>query len=253
MLSRLAPFVSVLCVAAVALAASAVPATAGDEAVSDINIKLDGFAGLKNGGDGSKGFYGSGLSIAMPIEHHFAVQFDTSVAGQSGDHYFYDIGAHMFWRNASTGMLGVYLGMARAVPEGPRRRMDHFGIEGERYLDNITYRGALGYEHGNTISNVYGHAKVDYFLSPNLMTSGGVTFEAGRLFYSSRTELQFRTDQELGLGVYASSDFNSVDAFRLSAGLTLTIGEPMTLRDRQRHQNLATYQGVDMLGTELER
>ncbi len=87
-------------------------------------------------------------------------------------------------------------------------------------------------------------------MTSNFMTSGGLTYEGGSLFYSSRAEYQLRTDQELGLSFFASSDWHSSDSYQMMGGMRLTLGEPMTLRDRQRHQDPATYLNADILGTE---
>jgi hypothetical protein len=248
MLSTSATMRSVLSLSALLLVAA--PAFAGDEAVSDINLKLSGFGGLGNAGASAEGFYGLAGSISMPIEHSIGFQVDAAVAGDPGD-YFYDLGAHLFWRDPGTGLLGVYAGMARSVSPEHHQRIDHFGVEAERYLANMTYSAALGYEHGNNISGLYGNLKLDYFLTSNFMTSGGLTYEAGKLFYSSRAEYQLRTDHELGLSFFGSSDWHSSDIYQVMGGVRLTLGEPMTLRDRQRHQDPASYLNADRIGTEL--
>jgi hypothetical protein len=231
-------------------AAVTTPAHAGDEAVSDINLTLGGFGGFANPGTGAEGLYGLTGSIAMPIEEHLGFQLDGAVAGDPGEHFF-DLGAHLFWRDAHTGLLGVYAGMARSVDVSHHLRTDRYGLEGAKYLANTTLSGAVGYETGQSVHGVYGNAKLDYYLTPNFMTSGGLAYEAGKLFYSSRAEYQLRTDHELGFAFFASSDWHASDTYQMLGGLRLTIGEALPLQDRYRHQNTPGYLNADLLGTEL--
>lgn len=227
-------------------------ARADDAAVSDINMKLSGFGGYTNAGHGGGRLAGVAGSLTVPIEQHVGFQFDAAAAGASGD-FFFDAGAHLFWRDPGTGLFGLYAGMARQVGTNHTQRVDHYGIEAERYFANLTVSGALGYETGNHVGGMYGNAKLDLYLTPNFMTSGGYTSEAGVGYYSSRAEYQFSSDHELGLGIYAASDWHSSDTYQITGGLRLTIGEPMTLRDRHRHQDPASYLGADTIGTEQSK
>ena len=234
---------------ALALGMTASTAHAGDAAVSDINLKLSGFGGYINAGHGGDRLGGIAGSLTLPVEQRIGLQFDGAFGGLAGDS-LYDLGAHLFWRDPGAGLFGLYAGMARQYNSNHHQRVDRFGVEAERYFANLTFSGALGYETGNHTGGLYGDAKLDYYLTPNFVTSSGYTYEAGLGYYSSRAEYQLRTDYETGLSLFASSDWHSSDMFQVTGGLRLTIGEPMTLRDRHRQQDPASYLNADSIGTE---
>jgi hypothetical protein len=241
---NLASMRSMYCAGAM-LAAGAAPALAED----DISMQLGAFGGFENQGKGREGLYGLAGSLTLPVERHLGLQFDLAYAAGPNDHFF-DLGAHIFWRNPATGLVGIYAGMARSINQDHHQRVEHFGLEGEQYWANSTLGGALGYETGNKITAAYANARLDYYLTPNFMTSGGLSYEAHTLFYSSRAEYQLRTDHETGLSLFMSSDWNSSEAYQMMGGVRLTIGEPMTLRDRHRHQAVGTYVNPDYIGTD---
>ncbi len=244
------PSISALaCISLLATGMAATSARADDGAVSDINMKLSGYGGYGNAGKGGERISGLAASLSLPVDQRVGLQFDGALGGSPGD-FFFDLGAHWFWRDPGTGLIGLYAGLARQIDSNHHQRVDRVGIEAERYFANLTFSGAAGYENGNNIHGAYGNAKVDYYLTPNFMTSSGYTYEAGLGYYSSRAEYQFSTDHELGLGLYVTSDWHSSDIYQVMGGLRLTIGEPMTLRDRHRHQDPASYLNADTIGTD---
>ena len=237
-----------VCGAALAVALLAGPAVeaarAGDAAVSDVNLKISGFGGQLNPGDGVRGLGGIAASLTLPAGHSFGLQFDGAFAKVGGDD-FYDAGAHLFWRDPGAGLFGVYGGYAHLNALGglSTRRI---GVEAERYSGKLTFEGAVGYETGDAANGVYGHAKLDYYWTPNLMTSSGFTYE-GAGYYSSKAEYQIRSDDAASVSLFANSDWHAIDNYMLLGGLKIAFGKNMSLIDRHRKQDPANYLDPDLI------
>ncbi len=253
MRTRYISLLPVLCVGALTFGAGV--AQAGDAAVSDINIKLSAFGGGLNEGTSSEhpgtseseGFGGVAGSLTLPLHERLGLQFDVAGAWERGES-FLDAGAHLFWRDPGTGLFGLYGGFAHHHALGGQQ-VRRIGVEAERYSGKMTYVGALGYENGDGNTGLYGHAKLDYYWTPNLMTSSGFTYE-GTGFYASRIEWQLRSDDTIGFTLFTDSNVHSSDNYTFLAGVRMTIGEDMSLMDRHRHQDPSDYLGADLIATE---
>ena len=219
-------------------------AWAGDAAVSDVNFKVSGFGGQLNPGDGARGLGGIAASLTLPAGHSFGLQFDGAFAKVGGDD-FYDAGAHLFWRDPGQGLFGLYAGYAHLNTLGglTTRRI---GVETERYSGKLTFEGAVGYENGDAANGVYGHAKLDYYWTPNLMTSSGFTYE-GAGYYSSKAEYQIRSDDSASVSLFANSDWHANDNYQVLGGLKIAFGKSMSLIDRHRKQDPANYLDPDLI------
>jgi len=77
-------------------------------AVDGVNAKVAGFGGAANG----RAFYGGAGSVAMPLGFRYGLQIDSWVAGFDsrylGDVTVAGTAAHMFWRDPSFGLFGIY-------------------------------------------------------------------------------------------------------------------------------------------------
>jgi hypothetical protein len=215
--------------------------------VSDVNVKISGFGGSLNAGTGGSGLGGIAGSLTLPFGHPFGLQLDGAYARVHGDD-FYDAGAHLFWRDPGVGLFGIYGGYAHQSTLGGQQ-IKRLGIEGEKYFGNLTLRGALGHESGNVASNIYGNAKLDLYLSPNAMITGGYTYEDTG-FASAGAEVQLGSTQTTGLSLFANGNLHDSSTYQVLGGLKITFGQNMSLRDRQRRQDPATYTDVDLLAAE---
>lgn len=100
------------------------------------------------GGNGESGGLAAAMgSVVLPIGYAFGAQTDGIVANLD-DSLFYSIGEHLFWREPSTGLLGLYgsYGHYDAVTGVDAGRV---AAEAELYLDRFTVRGTAGVEFGN--------------------------------------------------------------------------------------------------------
>ena len=219
-------------------------ALAADPAVSDTNVKISGFGGQLNPGDGTRALGGIAASLTLPVGHNFGLQFDGALAKVGGND-FYDAGAHLFWRDPGVGLFGVYAGYAQLNALGGLHT-SRIGVEGERYFGKLTFEGAAGYENGDAANGVYGHAKLDYYWTPNLMTSSGFTYE-GAGYYSSKAEYQIRSDDAASVSLFANSDWHANDNYMVLGGLKIAFGKNMSLIDRHRKQDPANYLDPDLI------
>jgi hypothetical protein len=126
-----------------------VPALAArqEPAVDSFNSKFTGLGGSMNG----RSIYGGIGSVTFPLSGQYGAQIDGSVGAL--DHSdFRSIAGHLFWRNPSQALLGVY---------GSFAQWDRFGGvnvsqiagEAEFYWGRFTLQGIAGGEFGNSVSS----------------------------------------------------------------------------------------------------
>ena len=227
----------------IASALTAGLAQAGGPAVSDVNLKVSTFNGGVDAGTGGQLLGGLAGSLTAPVGHDFGVQFDGAAADVSGN-FFYDAGVHAFMRDPDRGMLGLYAGYAH-IDASSGKQVSRFGFEAQKFIDKLTFDAALGYEAGDVSSNIYGHAKLDYYLTPNFMLSGGYIFEETGLL-ATGSEYQFASNANEGLSLFTESKVHSSDTYSVLAGVKVTFGQNLNLIDRHRRQDPDTYLGPDL-------
>src|SRR3977135_2751001 len=81
----------------------AAPAPVFEPAVDAVNYKLEGLGGSING----KSLYGAVGSVTIPLQGQYGAQID-GAAGGLDDTAFGSVAGHLFWRNPSQGLLGLY-------------------------------------------------------------------------------------------------------------------------------------------------
>src|SRR5215212_6548147 len=97
-------------------------------AVSGVNGKLEAFGGEFD--DNSLGAVAG--SITFPLSQRYGLQVDGLAGSWDGDG-IYGIGAHLFWRDPSQGLLGVYADHVRWEGFGGKE-VSRVAVEGELYL-----------------------------------------------------------------------------------------------------------------------
>lgn len=167
-----------LSVSIIALA-SAWPALAADvdfsgafaPAVSAPNGKIGAFVGVTNG----VVVPGVAGAFSLPVGEQYGVQLDGLLASAGGSPAF-GAGAHFFWRDPATGLLGVYAGYVHrefgtpimiggvdTTGEGTGK----IGLEGEKYIGNVSLEGFAGYQFG-TNTGFAGRATAAFYPSEDL-------------------------------------------------------------------------------------
>lgn len=232
---------SILCLAfaSAAVVFAGVPQTvAGGPAVSGINGKITPFGG-GFGADGqvSSGIGGLDGSLTMPLSHAFGLQLDGGYA-RLGDDDFVSTGAHVFWRDPDVGMFGFYAGYSWLDQLGGID-VGRVGLEAQRFADRFTLDGAIGYLFADA-DDIYGRAKLDYYPTENLMLSAGYAYEL-RSLATVGAEYQFASSDNVGTALFAKGSIGENNAYSVLGGFRVFLGENMTLINRHRKQDPASY------------
>ncbi len=116
-------------------------------AVDGWNAKADAYGGSI----ASRSVGGVEGSVTGPLPGPFGIQIDGGV-GNVGGHQFNQIAGHLFWRNPSQALLGIYVSNT-FVNQFGGADVTHVGAEGELYWGRVTLQGVAGVEFGNTASS----------------------------------------------------------------------------------------------------
>jgi len=161
-------------------------------AVDGFNGKVELLGGALNG----HGVYGAAGSFAAPLSQNYGFQVD-GLASQLNGSFAGGIGAHLFWRDPSTGLLGLYAAYSAYAAAGA----SNFAVEFERYWDRWTLQGIAGVEWGtsgfeqtgtsgllslpvgNSYSGgtrVFDQINLNYYVNDNAMVSVGHRYVGGK-------------------------------------------------------------------------
>lgn len=231
---------------AVALTAASYGARSEGPAVSDTNAKISGFGGAVGSGGRDEGLGGIAGSLTMPLGHAFGLQLDGAYASLGGDD-FGSTGAHLFWRNPAIGLLGIYGGYAHLDKFGGID-IGRIGAEGQYYMRDLTIDTAVGAKLVD-VEQAYGRVRLQYYPIPDLMLQTGWVYE-NRSFANAGVEYQFSHSRNAGMSLFADGNINDNDNYSILAGLKVTFGQEMSLKDRHRRQDPDSYAGFDLLTTQ---
>jgi hypothetical protein len=139
-------------------------------AVDGFNGKVEGFGGSL----GNHTLYGSRGALSIPLAGLWGLQID-GAAGRWYDANFGDIGSHLFWRNPSQGLVGIYGKVMHWNGYGGIN-VAHLAAEGEYYWQRWTVQGIAGVEFGSSAStsastSSVGIAGTPYFFPNTLSTT----------------------------------------------------------------------------------
>lgn len=210
-------------------AAVTVPAAA-DPAVSKTNgsifVRGGAYDEIGNDSHGEGELLGK---VTFPIGQSFGGQAE----GVVGTDEFYGLGGHLFWRDPSWLMAGVYV----SYDNTDGTELTRYGVEADVYLGQFTAGGRIGQQEGDVGDGTYGSIDVSFYATPNLALRGGVEFEpedgrdtVGRVGF----EWQPAMDSSPGLSVFADGEWGD-DYDHVRAGLKIHFGtDGMSLIDRER-------------------
>lgn len=211
----------------------------GGQAVSAPNGKIAIFGG----GDDEGGVIAGEASYTMPIGHAFGLQFD----GLVGDVGRVDDGiaqgaAHLFWRDPSRGLLGLY-GSALTVDSS---NMFRIGGEGQLYLNRISLEGMIGWDEADDDSSTHLSGTFAYYMSDNTRAYGGVRYEDWRDgsikgvgtvgFVGFEHQMGWGNDQR-GYSLFGEARFGENDYTAAWGGLRIYFGENKSLIRRHREDD----------------
>ncbi len=220
-----------------------------DPAVSGTNGKLSVIGGGVSDPDSvdeDSGLAGLEGSLTLPLGTTLGVQIDGALASIDGDG-FGQTGAHVFWRDPSKGLLGLYGGYAHLDRAGGQD-LGRIGAEAQLFLDRLTLDSALGYRFLDVDDEAFGRARVQYYPTDNLMLSGGLEYE-GDAFAAVGAEYQLASHGGYAMSLFAQGRVNDEETYGAFGGLRIYFGEDMNLIDRHRRQDPDNYTGQDIQGT----
>lgn len=236
-------------VAACAIIGLSLPAQSGGPAVSDVNTKISVFGGgvgsKVGGADLSDGLGGLAASLTMPLSYSFGLQIDGAYA-RLGDENFGNVGAHVFWRDPTVGLFGVYQGYAY-LDEAGGIGVGRTGIEAQYFLDRVTLDGAVGAIYGDVDTDVYARARLQVYPVDDLLLQGGFIYEDQGF---ATAGMEYQLSPEHGLSVFADGMARDGDDYSVLGGLKITFGQSMSLKDRHRRQDPDNYVTQDLQTTQ---
>jgi hypothetical protein len=225
-------------------------------AVDGINGKIEGFGGSI----GQQTVYGTQGALSIPLGGQYGAQID-GVLGNWGDHSFENIAPHLFWRNPTQGLIGLYTS---------HTLWDQFGGiyvgqvagEGEYYWGAWTLQGIAGVEYGNSKTNVtflptgtafqtfdiktrfMDQINLKYYVNPNWDVYVGHRYLGGKNTLALGSEVVLPV--ALGRGVVASAfvegRVGETQSEGIWGGLKLYFGQKdKSLMDRQRQDDPTTW------------
>ena len=241
--------VSLIALMTVASAAIGGPVLAGDlggsersvdiaPAVSSINAKVGTFGGNIADDPAAGAFF----ALAMPLHDSFGMQLDGLTGGADGDP-FYGFGGHLFWRDPSRGLLGLYSSYVRwdtnsIVGSSFVNGADvgKAGIEGHLYLDRLTLEGIGAYQFG-TKTGVAGKGTVAYYPRDDLRLEIGSTYLEGRGF-AGLAGVEWAPMPQKGFSFFGDVSFNDEHDTLWLAGLKFYLSpEDKSLIRRHREDD----------------
>jgi hypothetical protein len=228
--------------AAALLAASAMTAASDGPAVSDFNTKISGFGGAAGYSGDNDGMGGIATSITAPIGYSLGLQIDGAYA-RIGDDNFGSAGAHLFWRDPSRGLLGIYTGFA-VLDRGSGAIIGRSGVEAQYYAGALTLDTAAGYEYGD-LHKGYGRARLQFYPVDDLMLRAGWAYETRNLG-TAGIEYQFANTKNSGMSMFVDGSVGADSTYSVVGGVKVTFGESMSLKDRHRRQDPDAYQQFDL-------
>jgi hypothetical protein len=154
-------------------------------AVSGFNAKIGGFGGALSGDAAGGAFVG----LAFPLGHNFGAQIDGMVGTAEGGNAFHGVGGHLFWRDPSRALVGIYASHVHwetdaATAGSGNSDLGKVGFEGHLYLGRLSLEGLAAYQFG-TDHGFAGKGAIAYYPRDDLRLHVGVTHYAGPGFGAS--------------------------------------------------------------------
>ena len=233
-------------------------------AVSELNGKI-AFGYIKSDFDNvlcgcgpfesASGHFVQGV-VSMPLSGQFGLQIDAGYLDTTIETIFptgrdfsgAGVGGHLFWRDASVGLLGIYgdhvkydLGPGGATRRSAEVVTTRLGAEAEVYSGQITFKGFIGMDkldHSVFGSDDFtaGSAEVDFYMTDNVMLKAGFDHSFDR----TSAKVGFETMWDEG-GVaptlFADASFNDGETAILG-GLKFYLGRSSkSLKQRHREDD----------------
>jgi hypothetical protein len=205
-----------------AFSADIAPSAPVKHAVDGLNGKIS-FGGLYsdiNGASSDAYFYGDG-SFSVPLGERFGMQVDGALAS-NGNTTSGGIGAHVFWRDPSIGLVGAYGEIVSSSGGSPE--VYRFGGEVEAYFDRFSIEAFAGFQDAKTIEPVFtGDLTLAFYPVDNLRLSAGVVRNFDETSGVVGLEYAFQNGATALPVAFANAEFGE-DTTTIKAGLRFYFG-----------------------------
>lgn len=212
-----------------------VASSSANQAVSGLNGKLDASYGNFNS---SEGLTIEG-SASFPVADMLGFQFD-ALHADIEDVEFSGLGAHFFWRDNQTGLLGLSAGAVF----GERVDSYELSVEGEYYMDWLTLGAKAGFaviEYDQAVpfietdeSGAFGLVYATLYPFDDLSVMLGVEQRFDNSSIRLDAEYELPVD---GLSLFARTMVADNDYDHVLFGLRYYFGGEKTLKQRHRHDD----------------
>lgn len=203
------------------------PASGGTTmpAVDGINAKLSGFGGSIAG----QAYYGGDGAITVPLGTRFGLQLDGLAAGfnssSQGGLSVLGSAAHLFWRDPSIALLGVYGAYVHTSDFGGSDFGSGAG-EGHLYLNRVTIGGLVGVQGGSgNPARFFDIAQLAYYPIDNLRGWVGQSYMFGRSSLSLGAEFGISIGSGTMPALFATGSRLEDGSAAVIAGVRLYLGQ----------------------------
>jgi hypothetical protein len=178
-------------------------------AVDGFNAKWEAIGGAFD----NTTYTGSKGSLSSPIARQFGVQVD-ALAADYGGSFLGGVGGHLFWRDPSIGLLGIYASDSYLDRFGGLN-VAHVAPEFEGYWNRWSIQGIAGIEFGNSTNAIVAGTPAGGFVTTNIAT---------RFF--DKIDLSYYLTDNLKLSIGQRYE-GGLNALALSAEQAFDIGKTM--------------------------
>ena len=223
----------ILAASAFVAVAGVAPAIAGDPAVSALNFKVTAQGGQVDDEDAWLGV----AAVTAPLGHAWGLQGEAGAFGVNGD-TAYGIAGHVFTRDPSRYLIGGFGAWAHA--DTLDVDVGRIGIEGEYYLEHLSFNANAGYQFGDGFidDTAFGEVGVKWYANDDFALSGGVAFDENVAVTGFGAEwLVGRGSSLPGLALRGDVAIGDNDYDSVLLGATYYFGPDANLKDRHRKQD----------------
>lgn len=209
--------------------------------------------------DGHLNLYSASGSVSVPVADQFGLQIDAGV-GQldlsnfEGNTTAVGVGAHGFWRDPNTALLGAYGHYVRLSGDGEDSSVWRLGAEAEAYLDRVSIETFVGADiidsDANNDTYFSGDLVAAFYPSDNLRLHAGVGHQFDQTFAKLGGEamMPFASNN---VSLFADGNIGG-DVQSYQAGLRIYFGEAgKSLKARHREDDpknrLLNFWGIGSL------
>lgn len=202
-------------------------------AVDGINFKASALTGVI-GGYGNHMFVMSG-STPIPYFNQFGAQLDLAIGKYRSDYTSAAAGLHLFWRDPSIGMFGIYGDWGYVNPEHAGRT----GFEGSLYMDRFTLDVFVGKQYGQHVyTKIVDEIDLAYYFTDNFRGSIGHRLTSrGNV---GNLSFEYMSNNYRGWSIFGEAEGGEDDYYGAWVGLRYSFGTggANTLLERDRASDL---------------